>query len=185
MSAVISEQCLYAIPITAYISTDLEIFRMLLIILHCRVSFSAQQACCWTLFTHFLNCLHLLYVHKNRRPLDYSIRALAIYTVYGLSLALSVCFFHFTSVWTQTAVCRHFSTTKMCRLQLIENAMLIFFLCLYIYFNLCNVKEYIGNVSDIFVFTLWISKTLNRPFGLQVNVINEMDLFSMHSNHWH
>lgn len=127
MSAVISEQCLYAIPITAYISTDLEIFRMLLIILHCRVSFSAQQACCWTLFTHFLNCLHLLYVHKNRRPLDYSIRALAIYTVYGLSLALSVCFFHFTSVWTQTAVCRHFSTTKMCRLQLIENAMLIFF----------------------------------------------------------
>lgn len=98
MSAVISEQCLYAIPITAYISTDLEIFRMLLIILHCRVSFSAQQACCWTLFTHFLNCLHLFYVHKNRRPLDYSIRALAIYTVYGLSLALSVCFFHFTSV---------------------------------------------------------------------------------------
>lgn len=93
MSAVISEQCLYAIPITAYISTDLEIFWMLLIILHCRVSFSAQQACCWTLFTHFLNCLHLLYVHKNRRPLDYSIRALAIYTV---SLSLSLCVF-FTS----------------------------------------------------------------------------------------
>lgn len=82
---------------------------------------------------------------------------------FTVSLLLALCVFFSLHICVNANSCLSaFFDDKNVSLATNRECNVDFFWCLYIYFNLCNVSEYIGNISDIFVFILWISKTLNR-----------------------